>query len=166
MTEGTAVSRATVATPSATVALAWRLAPLWVGLGSLAIGAIALGSRSLTSIEATSLAAADRPFRTLISAIVHDEPARSGHLLVLHGAAAVSSDERAIRAPSAIAVALAAALIVMLGTMLLGRVGGVVAGIALAANAGVVVASREARPYALGILGIVVVSVSCLPMRK
>ena len=158
MTEGNAVFSAPVATPSALVALAWRLAPLWVGLGSLALGAITLGGRSLTSSEATSLATADGPFRTLISTIVHDDPARSGHLLVLHGATAVGSDERAIRAPSAIAVALAAALIVMLGTMLLGRVGGVVAGIALAANAGVVVASREARPYALGILGIVAVT--------
>ena len=40
--------------------------------------------------------------------------------------------------------------------MLLGRVAGLVAGVALAANAGVVEASREARPYALGLLGIVV----------
>ena len=40
--------------------------------------------------------------------------------------------------------------------MLLGRVGGLVAGIAFAVNAGVVEASREARPYALGLLGIVV----------
>lgn len=155
MTEGNAVSAAPVVTPSALVALAWRLAPLWVGLGSLADSVIGLGSRSLTSIEATTLAAADGPFRTLISTIVHDDPGRSGHLLVLHGATTLGSDERTIRAPSAIAVALAAALIVILGTMLLGRVGGLVAGIALAANAGVVVVSREARPYALGILGIV-----------
>ena len=158
MTEGIAVSPVPAATPSASVALAWRLAPLWVGLGSLVIGAVSLGGRSLTSIEATTLAAADGPFRTLISTIVHDDPARSGQLLVLHGANALGSDERTIRAPSAIAVAIAAALIVILGNMLLGRVGGVVAGIALAANAGVVVASREARPYALGILGIVAVT--------
>jgi mannosyltransferase len=156
VTEGNAVSLTPVATQRAHVALAWRLAPLWVGLASLVIGAISLGGRALTNVEATSLATADEPLRTLLSTIVHDDPARAGHLLVLHGAAAVGSDERTIRAPSAIAVALAAALIVILGTMLLGRVGGLVAGIALAANTGVVVASREARPYALGILGVVV----------
>ncbi len=44
---------------------------------------------------------------------------------------------------------------VVLGTMMLGRLGGLVAGLALAANAGVVEASREARPYALGLFGIV-----------
>jgi 4-amino-4-deoxy-L-arabinose transferase-like glycosyltransferase len=156
VTEGIAVSPAPADTLSAPVALAWRLAPLWVGLGSLVIGTIGLGRRSLTSVEATSLAATDGPFRTVLSTIVHDSPAQAGQLLTLRLATRVGSDERAIRAPSAIAVALAAALIVILGTMLLGRVGGLVAGIALAASAGVVVASREARPYALGILGIVV----------
>ena len=156
MTEGTAVSPAPVATPSALAALAWRLAPLWVGLGSLALGAIGLGRRSLTNVEATSLAAADGPLRTVVSTIVRDEPAQAGHLLVLRLATTAGSDERAIRAPSAIAIALAAGLIVILGTMLLGRDGGIVAGIALASNAGVFVASSEARSYALGILGIVV----------
>ena len=156
MTEGIAVSPAPVATSSALVALAWRLAPLWVGLGSLVLGTIGLGRRSLTSVEATSLAAASGSFRTVVSTIVHDNPAQAGLLLVLRLATSVGSDERTIRAPSAIAVAFAAGLIVILGTMVLGRVAGVVAGIALAANAGVVVASREARPYALGILGIVV----------
>ena len=63
--------------------------------------------------------------------------------------------ELALRLPFAIAVALAAGLLVVLGTLLLGRVPGLVAGLAFAANAGVVEASREARPYALGLLGIV-----------
>ena len=39
--------------------------------------------------------------------------------------------------------------------MLLERVGGLVAGLAFAVNAGVIEASREARPYALGLLGVV-----------
>ena len=92
----------------------------------------------------------------MISTIVHDDPGQAGYLLLLRLATSVGVDERTIRAPSAIAVALAAALLVILGTMLLGRVAGVVGGIALAVNAGVVEASREARPAALGILGIVV----------
>ena len=153
MIEGTA---APVEIPSLHAALAWRLAPVGVALGSLALGAIALGSRSLTTAEAASLAAADRSFGTVISTVVHDDPGQAGQLLLLRLATTIGSGERTIRAPSAIAVALAAGLLVILGTMLLGRVAGVVAGVALAANAGVVEASREARPYALGILGIVV----------
>jgi len=156
--EGIAVSPGPVDAPGTAAALAWRLAPLAVGLGSLALSVIALGSRSLTSAEAASLEAADQPLGAVVSTIVRDEPGQAGYLLLLRLASSVDVDERTIRAPSAIAVALAAALLVILGTMLLGRVGGVVAGIALAANAGVVVASREARPYALGILGIVLVT--------
>ena len=52
-------------------------------------------------------------------------------------------------------MALAAGLLVVLGTMLLERIGGLVAGLAFAVNAGVIEASREARPYALGLLGVV-----------
>jgi len=157
VTEGTAaVSPAPVATGTRTpAALAWRLAPVAVGLGSLALGAVALGHRSLTTDEAASIAQARGPFGHVLSTVVHDDPGQAGSLLLLKLASTFGSDELTLRAPSAIAVALAAGLLVVLGTMLLGRVGGLVAGIALAANAGVVEASREARPYALGILGIV-----------
>ena len=67
----------------------------------------------------------------------------------------LGDSELALRLPSAVAVALAAGLLVVLGTMLLERVGGLVAGLAFAVNAGVIEASREARPYALGLLGVV-----------
>jgi mannosyltransferase len=154
--EGIAAATAPVEQPRTPAALAWRLAPVGVALGSLALGAAALGHRSLTTNEATSVAQARGPLGALLSTIAHDDPGQAGELLLLKLAATVGADERTIRAPSAIAVALAAGLLVVLGTMLLGRVGGVVAGIALAANAGVVEASREARPYALGLLGIVV----------
>jgi len=157
VTEGTAaVSPAPVAPGTRTpAALAWRLAPVAVGLGSLALGAVALGHRSLTTDEAASIAKAREPLGTVLSTILHDDPGQAGSLLLLKLASTFGSDELPLRAPSAIAVAIAAGLTVVLGTMLLGRVGGLVAGIALAANAGVVEASREARPYALGILGIV-----------
>ncbi len=135
--------------------VAWSLAPLAVAVGSLLLGAVALGSRSLTSDEAAASARANASIGDLLSMIVHDAPGQAGHLLALKLATLAGSDELALRAPSAIAVALAAGLLVVLGRMLLGRVGGLVAGIALAVNAGVVDASREARPYALGILGIV-----------
>ena len=156
MTEGIAAATAPVERTRTPATLTWHLAPLGVALGSLCLGAVALGHRSLTTDEATSVAQARGSLGALLSRIVHDDPGQAGQLLLLKLAATVGANERTIRAPSAIAVALAAGLLVVLGTMLLGRVGGVVAGIALAVNAGVVEASREARPYALGLLGIVV----------
>jgi hypothetical protein len=135
--------------------LLWRLAPLAVALVSLAIGLVALGHRSLATDEAGSLGAADGPLRTVLSRIVHEHPAQAGDLLLTKLALAIGHDERSLRLPSAAAVAIAAGLIVVLGTLLLGRVAGLVTGVAFAGNAGVVEASREARPYALGLLGIV-----------
>ena len=153
VTEGTVGSSAPGARARSDVA--WSLAPLAVALGSLLLGAVALGHRSLTSDEAASFARVNTSIEDLFSTILHDAPGQAGHLLALKLATLAASDELALRAPSAIAVALAAGLLVVLGRMMLGRIGGLVAGIALAVNAGVVDASREARPYALGILGIV-----------
>jgi hypothetical protein len=135
--------------------LLWRLAPLAVALGSLLLGLVALGHRSLTTDEAAALAPADGPLGTVLSRIVHEQPGQAGQLLLVKLASVLGHDERSLRLPSALAVAIAAGLIVILGTMLAGRLAGLLAGIALAGNAGVVEASREARPYAVGLLGIV-----------
>jgi len=136
-------------------ALAWRLTPVIVGVGSLALGMIALGQRSFSSIEATAFVRADVPIRDLLSTIANDQPGQAGHLLLIKVATLAGTDELSLRAPSAIVVALAAALMVLLGTMLLGRAAGLLAGVAFALDAGVVEASREVRPYALGLFGIV-----------
>jgi mannosyltransferase len=156
VTEGIAASTGPVGRTRTSADIAWRLAPVAVGVGSLCLGATALGHRSLSTAEAAAVAQTHGSFADLLSTVVHHDPGQAGHLLTLRLAATVGSGEFALRAPSVVAVALAAALLVVLGTMLLGRVGGVVAGIALATNAGVVEASREARPVALGLLGIVV----------
>lgn len=154
MTAGTAASPADVERTRTTTA-AWALAPVAVALGSLALGAVALGHRSLTTDEAIAVTKARASFGSLLSSLAHDHPAQAGQLLLLKLAGTAGSDELALRAPSAMAGALAAGLLVVLGTMLLGRVGGLVAGLALALNAGVVEASREVRPFALGLLGVV-----------
>jgi mannosyltransferase len=157
VTEGIACSTAPEETRTPATR-AWRLAPVAVALGSLALGAVLLGHRSLTTDEAASLAQARGPLGSVLSTIVHDDPGQAGEILLLKLATAVSSDELTLRLPAAIAVAIAAGLLVVLGTLLVGRVGGLVAGLALAADAGVVEASRQARPYAVGLLGIVVVT--------
>jgi hypothetical protein len=156
VTEGIAASPTASAADARThPTLLWRLAPLAVAVGSLVLGLVGLGRRSLTTDEAASLATADGPLRTVISRIVHEHPAQAGDLLLTKLALALGHDERSLRMPSVVAVAVAAGLIVVLGNLLLGRVAGLVGGIAFAGNAGVVEASREARPYALGLLGIV-----------
>ena len=124
-------------------------------LGSLVLGLVAAGNRSLSTDEAVALGQAEGSFGSVLSRLVHDDPAQTGGVLLVKLGAAFGHDERSLRVPSAIAVALAAGLIVVLGTMLLGRVAGVVTGAALALNAGVVDASREMRPYAGAILGVV-----------
>ena len=129
----------------------WRLAPVAVALGSLALGLVGAGNRSLSTDEAVALGQAEGSFGSVLSRLVHDDPAQTGGVLLVKLGAAFGHDERSLRVPSAVAVALAAGLIVALGTMLLGRVAGVVTGVALALNAGVVEASREMRPYAGGI---------------
>jgi mannosyltransferase len=135
----------------------WLLAPLAVGLGTLAVGAVALWPvRSLSTDEAVAISRARQPLSDLLHTIVHHEPAQTGFLLTLKGAALVGTNEPTMRAPSVIALALAAVLTVVLGMLLLGHVEGLVAGIALGANAGAVAAAREAAPYALGLLGVVV----------
>ena len=156
MTEGIAAGPTAPADSTRTHStLLWRLAPLAVALGSLLLGLVALGHRSLTTDEAASLAPADGPLGTVISRIAHEHPGGAGQLLLVKLATALGHDERSLRLPSVLAVATAAGLLVVLGTLLLGRLAGLVAGLALAGNAGVVEASREARPYAVGLLGIV-----------
>ncbi len=151
MTEGIAVAERAGTSGE----LAWRLAPVGVALGSLALGVVALGHRSLTVDEGASAAAAQGSLGTVASRIVHDDPGQAGGLLLLKLAGTIGDSELALRLPSAVAVALAAGLLVVLGNLLLERIGGLVAGLAFAVNAGVIQASREARPYALGLLGVV-----------
>jgi hypothetical protein len=135
--------------------LAWRLAPIAVGLGTLTVSAATLGSRSLSTDEAAALAQADRPWPDVLHAAAHDDPSQGSYLLILKLISHYSTSEAAIRTATAVAIAVAAALMVVLGTHLLGHVGGAVAGIALGANAGVIDVAREARPYAIGVLAVV-----------
>ena len=126
--------------------LAWRLAPVAVALGSLALGAVALGHRTLTVDEAASAAAAQGSLGTVVSRIVHDDPGQAGELLLLKLAGTVGDSELALTAAVRGRGGACGRALVVLGTLLLERLGGLVAGLAFAVNAGVIEASREARP--------------------
>lgn len=135
--------------------LMWRVTPLAVALGSFLLGFVALGHRSLSSGEAVALGQSEGSLRAVLSRLWHHDPAQTGGVLLLKIGSSFGSDEAALRLPSVVAVAVAAGLLVVLGSILVGRVVGLVAGLAFGLNAGVVEASRSARPYAAGLLGIV-----------
>ena len=157
MTEGVAaVPMASVdSTRTQSHSLAWHAAPLAVAVGSFLLGLVALGHRSLSTDEAVTLGQADGSLSAVLSRLWHHDPAQTGGVLLLKLGSSFGTDEAALRLPAAVAVALAAGLLVVLGTMLMGRVAGLVGGLAFVLNAGVVEASRSARPYAAGLLGIV-----------
>ena len=96
MTEGIAAAEYTGTSGD----LAWRLAPVGVGLVSLALGVVAIGHRSLTTDEASALAASRRPIGSLLSHIVHDDPAQAGGLLLLKLAGTLGDTETALRCRS------------------------------------------------------------------
>jgi mannosyltransferase len=130
------------------------LAPLAAGGLAAALGLLLLGRKSLSTDEAFEVALARQTFADVLD----DAGSRLGssaHLLLLHPIARVSDAEWAVRAPSVVAIALAAALLYVLGARLFGRLAGAVAGGALALNVGVVAVAQLAQPYALAILGVV-----------
>lgn len=131
------------------------LAPLAVALCSLALGVVALGHRSLSAAEASLLDRADVAPGDLLSRIVHHDPGQAASLVLARVGSTLGHGEAFLRLPSAVLVAVATGLAVVLGTMLLGRMGGLLTGIAFAGNAGVVEASRESGGYAPGLLGVV-----------
>ncbi len=144
----------------------WKLVPVAVAGATFAVAAATAGSPSLSSDEAIAVSRAQQPLGELLSTIVHDEPAQAGHLLLLKAAAAIGTDEWTVRLVSAAAVALAAGLLTILAGAALGRMGGIVAGIALATNAGVVEAGRQVGPVALGVLGVVVATLAFTAARR
>jgi mannosyltransferase len=132
----------------------WVLAPLAAGALAAALGLLLLGRKSLSTDEAFEVSLA----RRTLADVLDDAGSRLGssaHLLLIHPIARVNDAEWAVRAPSVVAIVLAAALLYVLGARLFGRLAGAVAGGALALHAGVVATSQLAQPYALAVFGVV-----------
>ena len=132
----------------------WLLAPLAAGALAAALGLLLLGRKSLSTDEAFEVALA----RQTLADVLDDAGSRLGssaHLLLIHPVARVNDAEWAVRAPSVVAVVLAAVLLYVLGSRLFGRLAGAVAGVALALHAGVVAVAQLAQPYGLAVLGVV-----------
>ena len=136
----------------------WTLAPLGAPAAAAGLGALLLARRSLGTDEAAALEAARGPFGDVVENALEHDPAQAGYLALLRPVVALSDAEWAVRAPSVVAAALAALFAYWLGAQLFGRLAGIVTAGTLAANAALVAASQQARPYALAVAWMVLVT--------
>ena len=132
----------------------WKLSPVGVALVGLLLGSIRLGTKPLSTDEAAALTIARQPLGDLLHHAIEDDPAQGGFLLLLKAMSSLGASEWDVRMPSVVMAAVAAGLVVVIGTRLFDRVAGLVAGLALALNAGFVEIAQLARPYALGVFGV------------
>ena len=132
-----------------------RLAPLAPALLTLALGAVALGTKSLWYDE-TYTAWTIRGSWDRLWSLVQDHEAPHGlyYAMLKSWTSLAGTSETALRLPSVVAAALAAAAAVVLGRRLLGPGAGLLAGFLVGASPFVVIWSQQARSYALALLAV------------
>jgi len=136
----------------------WRAAAL-VGALSAVLGAVTLGHKSFWFDEAYDGLHVRDSWASVFDLIGTTEMSQAAYLVLLKAWATVTPDSEIwLRLPSVLAAALAAALLVPLGTRLFDRTTGIVAGVLLATNELLVRWSQQARTYALVTLAVVVAS--------
>ncbi len=130
------------------------------GATAALLGAISIERRSLWMDEALDVHWTALSWSDYLRVAFENEGSQVLYLLLLKPwVALTSTDEWVARAPSVLAAALAAALIVPLGIRLFGsRLVGIGAGLLLATNAFSVAWSQQVRQYALAMLFAVVVT--------
>ena len=130
-----------------------------VGVLSLVLGAITLGDKALWFDEAFNARHVEDSWRNLALVIRSTEMSQGAYMAGLKLWTTVAPDsETWLRLPSVAFAALAAALLVPLGTRLFDGPTGIIAGVLLATNAFLVRHAQEARTYALVTLAVVVAS--------
>ena len=132
-------------------------APVGVGLLSLVLGLITLDRKSLWYDEAFNGEHIKSSWHDLVLLVSHTEMSQGAYLVLLKAWATVTVNNTLwLRLPSVAAAALAAALLVPLGTRLFDRTTGAAAGVLLATNELLLRWSQQARTYALVTLAVVV----------
>lgn len=107
-----------------------RWQPLLVGATATLVAAVGAGTPSYWGDEAASVLSAQRSIPSLLGLLAHVDAVHGVYYLFLHGWIALfGTGELATRIPSAVAVGLAAAGTVVLGTRLLGPRLGLTAGL-------------------------------------
>lgn len=132
----------------------WRL-PLGAPLTALAaaglaatLGAVSLTRRPLSTLEAVTVDQARAPLRDVLDLAIQHDPGQVGYRALLHPIVTWSDAEWAVRAPSLVAVTLSCLVAYAIGALLVSRLAGAIAALALALDAGVVASGQQARPVA------------------
>ncbi|WP_458351597.1 glycosyltransferase family 39 protein [Micromonospora schwarzwaldensis] len=129
--------------------------PAWAvpGLLTLAITLVGLGHAQLWRDELATWSAATRPLPDLVRLTRTIDAATGPYYLLTHGwTTLVGTSPTALRLPSALAMAGAAALTARLGARLAGDRAGLLAGLLFAVLPATSRYGQEARPYALATL--------------
>ncbi|QMU75663.1 hypothetical protein GXW83_07850 [Streptacidiphilus sp. PB12-B1b] len=128
---------------------------LWPGLLTLALGLYQAGRPQLWRDEFASASAASRSFGQLFDLLGKVDASTGFYYLLLHLWISVfGSSPTALRTPSALAMAGAAALITQIGVRLYGRAAGVAGGLVFALIPAVSRYGQEARAYALALFAV------------
>ncbi|AVT34461.1 hypothetical protein C6361_14430 [Plantactinospora sp. BC1] len=127
-----------------------RASWLWPGLATLLVTAVQLDRAPLWRDELATWSAASRPLPDLLRLVGTIDAVNGPYYLLMHGWLAVAGDSvLALRLPSALAMAGAAALTSVLGARLFGRRAGLLGGLLFAILPSTSRYGQEARPYAL-----------------
>jgi mannosyltransferase len=137
-----------------------RLLPLVPAIAELAVGGYKIGSLSLWRDEGDTLSAATRPVRAILALIHHQDAVHGLYYLLMHVVVAVfGTSPAALRLPSLLATAAAAALTAVLGRRLAAASGlpapdvtGMTAGLLYMALPRTTWYAQDARPYAIATL--------------
>ncbi|CAM3852645.1 glycosyltransferase family 39 protein [Smaragdicoccus niigatensis] len=133
-----------------------RFAPAAVSILALAISAWGIGRPSFWYDEAATISAINRPWHDMVAMLGNVDAVHGAYYFVMYGWLQITGDfglsEFGSRLPSALAIAAAAGLIVVLGTKLVDRRFGVVAGLVLATLPRVLWTASEARGYAFTVM--------------
>jgi len=130
-----------------------RLPWCWPALLTLAFGVYQVGRPELWRDELASWSFASRPVPDLIAAARHTGATQLAYYLVLHvWMAAFGDSADAMRAPSVLAMAGAAACVALIGRRLAGNRAGLLAGLLFALVPSVSRFAQEARFYAFAVL--------------
>jgi mannosyltransferase len=135
--------------------LAARLCWCWPALITLIFGFYQVGNPELWRDELASWSFASRPVPDLIAAARHTGAAQLAYYLALHfWMAAFGDSTDAMRAPSVLAMAGAAACVALIGRRLAGNWAGLLAGLVFALVPSVSRFAQEVRFYAFAVLAV------------
>ncbi|MFJ8358996.1 glycosyltransferase family 39 protein [Streptomyces sp. NPDC093984] len=128
---------------------------LWPSMVTLAVATYRIGEPVLGRDELTSWDMSGRSIGQVLATIQHVDGVIGAYYLILHGWSILFGDSAtALRMPSALAVAGAAACVALIGQRLFGRRAGVAGGLLFALVPGVSRFAHEARPYGLVMLAV------------